>query len=287
MLIVGCGYLGTRLARDYLSRGERVSALVRSEGSAERLRALGITAYASDLDQRVPLPLDTEGEKIFYFAPPPDAGVADPRIRGFLASCETGGAPRRLVYASTTGVYGDRGGEWIDETAPLRPQADRARRRLDAENALRVWSARTFADILVLRVAGIYGPGRLPLERLRQGMVLVREDEAPFSNRIHIDDLVQVCAAAMERGRAGEIYHACDGNPSSMTDYFLRLAALTGAPRPQTVSLDEAAGRLSPAMMSYLRESRRLSNRKIREELGVWLRYPSLASGLPACMPDA
>jgi len=283
MLIVGCGYLGTRIARHYLQHGEPVNAIVRSAASAGRLHQLGIAASVSDLDQPVPLPVATQGEAVFYLAPPPETGVADPRIRNFLASCAAHGVPRRIVYISTTGVYGDCRGAWIDETAPVQPQTDRARRRLDAETALRGWSAQT--STLVLRVAGIYGPGRLPLERLRRGMVVVREEEAPFTNRIHVDDLVQVCVMALQRGRAGEIYHASDGNPSTMTDYFFRVADLIGVPRPRTVTLDEAAGQLSAAMLSYLRESRRLSNRKMREDLGIRLRYPSLATGLPACLP--
>ncbi len=165
----------------------------------------------------------------------------------------------------------------------MNPQADRARRRLDAEQALGAWSRGNGAQLVILRVAGIYGPGKLPLERLRQGLPVVRDAESPFTNRIHIRDLVQVCAAAMDRGVSGRVYHACDGHPGTMAEYFRRLAELAGLPSPPEISLDEAPQRLSPGMLSYMQESRRLSNRRITEELGVRLRYPSLESGLRAC----
>jgi nucleoside-diphosphate-sugar epimerase len=133
-------------------------------------------------------------------------------------------------------------------------------------------------------VAGIYGPGRLPLERIRRGLPLVCEEEAPYSNRIHADDLVDTCVAAMERGRSGAVYNVCDGNPTTMTDYFFRVADATGLARPPVLSLEDAEGALSAGMMSYMRESRRLSNRRLREELGVVLAYPDLAAGLPSCL---
>ena len=136
----------------------------------------------------------------------------------------------------------------------------------------------------MLRVAGIYGPGRLPLERIRQGVPMVREAESPYSNRIHVDDLATVCMAAMERGRPGAVYNACDGNPSTMTGYFLAIADAAGLSRPPLIPMAEAAGQVSEAMLSYLGESRRLSNRRLTEDLGVVLRYPTLAHGLPICL---
>jgi nucleoside-diphosphate-sugar epimerase len=137
---------------------------------------------------------------------------------------------------------------------------------------------------VILRVAGIYGPGRLPLERIRKGLPLVREEDAPYSNRIHADDLVAVCIAAMKHGPAGSVYNVCDGHPSTMTDYFFRVADEAGLTRPPVISLEDAQGTLSPGMMSYMRESRRLSNRRMLEELGVRLRFPSLEEGLRNCI---
>jgi nucleoside-diphosphate-sugar epimerase len=161
--------------------------------------------------------------------------------------------------------------------------ADRSLRRWDAEETLRAWSREAGAELVILRVAGIYGPGRLPLERIRQGLPLAREEDSPWSNRIHADDLVAACVAAMARGEPGRVYNVCDGHPSTMTDYFLRVADAAGLPRPPLVSISEAAGVLSPGMMSYLAESRRLSNRRLREELGVNLSHPDLAQGLKSC----
>jgi nucleoside-diphosphate-sugar epimerase len=155
---------------------------------------------------------------------------------------------------------------------------------MDGESRLREWRERSGGELVILRVAGIYGPGKLPLERLRQGLPLIRESEAPFSNRIHVADLVRVCVAAMERGGDGEIYNVSDGHPTTMTDYFNRLADTVGLPRPPLISLAEGEQQLSAGMMSYMRESRRLDNRKMLRELGVKLQYPTLAQGLPVCL---
>jgi nucleoside-diphosphate-sugar epimerase len=284
MLLVGCGYVGTRLARQYLDLGQSVTGVVRSAAGAARLVASGIPALAADLarDDLTRLPL--RGSRVFLLAPPPTTGSEDLHTRRLAIAFGNVGDPRRVVYISTTGVYGDCGGAWVDETWPARPAVDRARRRWDAEQTLTGWSRETGGELIVLRVAGIYGPGRLPLERIRQGVPVVRKAESPYSNRIHVDDLATVCMAAMERGQPGAIYNACDGNPSTMTDYFLAVADVAGIPRPPLIPMAEAAGQVSDAMLSYLAESRRLSNRRLAEELGVVLRYPTLAQGLPSCL---
>lgn len=283
MLIIGCGVIGRQLGASCTTHGEQVRGLVRTEHSAEMARGKGIDAAAVDLDSVEHLPYPTAGEQVFYLAPPPDEGTADTRMGRVIRAFAQGGQPRRILYISTTGVYGDCGGAWIDEEREVNPQSDRARRRLDSEHQLSDWSGRTGGEVVILRVAGIYGPGKLPLERLRQRLPVVREEEASFTNRIHSEDLVQACLAAMERGRSGRVYHVCDGHPSTMTDYFRRLADAAGLPHPPEISLAEAEEHLSPGMLSYMRESRRLSNRRLREELGVKLKYPSLESGLPAC----
>lgn len=283
MLIIGCGYIGQALARRYLARGDSVTGVVRTPASAEVLQHLGIRPLVLDLDGDWPQTIETQGERIFYLAPPPEEGDQDPRVRRLVKVFGVQGQPARLVYMSTTGVYGDCQGDWVDETRPIRPQVPRAKRRADAEQVLGEWSRGSGSDLVILRVAGFYGPGRLPLERIRQGLPVVREDESPYSNRIHAEDLVEVCLAAMARGGSGEVYNVSDGQPTSMTDYFYRVADLAGLPRPPAIGLAEAAGRLSPGMLSYMRESRRLSNRKLRENLGVRLRYPTLDQGLPSC----
>lgn len=284
ILIIGCGYLGVRLARSYLAAGQVVHGLVRSAESGQGLSELGIQPLVHDLDAAEPPPGVANDARLFYFAPPPPSGVRDSRLTRFLEGLQ--GRPRRVLYISTTGVYGDCAGAWVDEERPLAPQADRAKRRADAERVLRDWGQRRGVETVVLRAAGIYGPGRLPLERLRMGLPLVREEEAPFTNRIHLDDLVKLCRLAMEKAPDGGLYNAADGHPSSMTDYFNRLADLAGLPRPPVLTLEAAASELSAGMMSYMRESRRLSNRKAVEELGMRFRYPSLAEGLPACLAE-
>jgi nucleoside-diphosphate-sugar epimerase len=285
IVIVGCGYVGRRLARCYLARAEPVLGVTRSAETAAELESEGLHAGALDLaaDDLASLPL--EGSRLFHFAPPPARGVEDLHTRRLVSAFDHIGHPRRLVYISTTGVYGDCAGAWVDESWPPRPAADRARRRWDAEQTLRQWARTRGHELVILRVAGIYGPKRLPLERLRQGLPMVREAEAPYSNRIHAEDLVEVCIAAMERPEAHGIYNVCDGNPTTMTDYFLRVADAAGLPRPPLISMQEADGQLSPGMLSYMQESRRLSNRRMVEQLNVALRYPTLDEGLKGSLP--
>ncbi len=285
VLIVGCGYLGRRLAARLGAEGRSTLCTVRSEASRAALAEAGFDSLRADLDDDDLPELPSAGARLFYLAPPPAPGDRETRIRGLLARLEGVAAPRRIVYISTTGVYGDCAGGWVDERSAVDPAASRAQRRLDAERALHEWGERGGAFV-VLRVPGIYGPGRLPLERIRQGLPLVRPEEAPYTNRIHVDDLVSACIAAMERGRPGEVYNAADGHPSTMADYFCRIADLAGLPRPPLVGLAEAERVLSPGMLSYQRESRRISNRKLLHELGVELRYPTLESGLPACLAE-
>jgi nucleoside-diphosphate-sugar epimerase len=283
MLIVGCGDLGRVLAGRARAAGRPVHCLVGSDGSAAELRRQDYPAAACDLDREAPdLSRELVADGVFYLAPPPSSDTTDPRLARFLAALPAGSGPR-IVYIGTTGVYGDCGGDWVDETRPINPQVDRARRRADAERQLQYWRAGDGGELVVLRVAGIYGPGRLPLERLRRGVPMVGEDEAPWTNRIHIEDLASVCEAAMERGGDGEVYNVSDGSPGNMRDYFDRVADLFGLPHAPLVGLAEAEGTLSAGLLSYLGESRRLDNRKMLRELGVELRYPDLALGLQSC----
>jgi nucleoside-diphosphate-sugar epimerase len=284
VFIVGCGYTGFRVAQREQKRGAHVRALVRSPGNTERLRATGIEPVPGDLDDPaslLALPVD-EGI-IYYFVPPPAYGVDDPRLRALLDAIGRHGRPHRLVLLSTTGVYGDCGGMWVDEERPPNPQTDRARRRLAAEQELQAWAHACGVPFAILRVAGIYGPGRLPIERLQRGSPVLREAESPWSNRVHVDDLVTACLAAADQDDSGRIYNISDGHPTTMTNYFNSVADACGLPRPPQVSMAEAQTALSAEMLSYLSESRRLDNSRMRNELGVVLRYPTLAEGLPAC----
>lgn len=284
ILIVGCGYVGRRVARRWSDRGIRVRALARSDEAVTRLRALGIDPMAGDLDHPESLvDLDTARALVYYFAPPPAQGERDPRMRAFVDAVMGRAPPARVVLMSTTGVYGDCGGAWVREDAPVHPRTARARRRLDAETVLRRAGLAAAVPVVVLRVAGIYGPGRLPLARLRERLPLPPASQCPYTNRIHADDLAKVCVAAAERGQAGSVYNVSDGAPSTMVEYFCRVADYAGLPHPPTVPLAEARRALSGAMMEYLTESRRIDNGKMLRELAVRLDYPDLETGLSAC----
>ena len=286
VFIVGCGDIGERVAARYQQKtadAEKwsVSGLVRSAESVKRLKQAGITPVQTDLTQmdgRTSLAMASA--TVFYLAPPPSEGETDPLIRQFLACISTDALPEKLVLLSTTAVYGDCQGEWIDETHPVDPQTARGRRRLDAEQEARDWSEKTGVPIIILRVGGIYGPGRLPIARIEKGLPILKESESPFTNRIHQDDLAQICVAAAERGKAGEIYNVSDGQPSTMSRYFKDIARAHGLPMPQEVSLEEAQKVMSAGMLSYLSESRRLDNSKMVGELGVVLEFPNLEVGL-------
>lgn len=285
VFIVGCGDIGRRVAALEIAEGRSVAGLARSDEAAGSLERRGIRAVRGDLDRPESLAgLPAAPEVLHYFAPPPAAGTGDPRLAALLAALDPTALPRRLVYIGTSGVYGDCRGAWVDEDSPLNPRTDRARRRLDAERQLREFGERFGVPCAILRVPGIYGPGRLPVERIRRGLPVLDERESPYSNRIHADDLAAACRAAARLGRAGRAYNISDGHPTTMTDYFNRVADLYGLPRPPAVSLDEARRALSSELLSFLEESRRLDNRRMREELGVEPRYPDLARGLPACL---
>jgi nucleoside-diphosphate-sugar epimerase len=281
VFIVGCGDIGRRVAALYQQKNLSVTGLVRSEASVEDLEQAGISPLLADLaDVRRLEGEAIEGATLFYLAPPPAEGETDPLIRRFLAAIPAEALPQKLVLLSTTAVYGDCHGNWIDETRPANPQTDRGRRRLDAEQAARDWSAETGVPVVILRVGGIYGPGRLPLARIEKGLPILNESESPFTNRIHQDDLAQICVAAAESGKADEVYNVSDGQPSTMSRYFKEIARAQGLPLPPEVTLQEAQKVMSAGMLSYLKESRRLDNRKLVEDLGVVLRYPNLEAGL-------
>jgi len=287
IFIAGCGDIGIRVAALEQSSGRLAVALSRSEVATHRLSHHGIKPVSGDLDKPhslLGMPVDVG--VLYYFAPPPSVGEDDPRLANFLSALEQCGLPRRLVYISTSGVYGDCAGAWVDEDWPVNPRSDRARRRLAAENRLAEWSLRYGAESVILRVPGIYGPGRLPVERLRRGVPVVREDESPWSNRIHADDLAQACFLGAYQGKAGSVYNISDGNPTTMTDYFNRVADFFGLPRPPVISMEEARSSLGPSILSFLEESKRLDNRRMLNELGLILRYPVLDCGLPACVGD-
>ena len=283
VFIVGCGDIGKRVARLAMDKGATVTALVRSEESAAKLHDLGIGTVEGHLDDPESLAgLPTREAVVFYFAPPPGGGIIEPRVRAFCAAVGPGDEPAKVVYLSTSGIYGDCGDTVVTEDTPANPQTARARRRYDAESAFRAWGRERGVPIVVLRVTGIYGPGRLPLQQLTSGQPVLLESEASFTNRIHSEDLARVCMAAAERGEDGDIFNVSDGNPGTMTEYFNDCADALGFPRPRQVSMEEAKKVMTPLMLSYVTESRRMDNSKMLSRLGVNLQYPTLQEGLKA-----
>lgn len=272
-LLVGCGYTGARLARRLGSApGPPVWALTRSQASARALAAEGFRARAVDLDGPGGFEGPLRPAAVVYLAPPPGEGTEDPRLGRFLEGL--GAAhPGVLVYASTTGVYGDTGGRAVDEAVPTAPSDAASRRRLAAEGLAAAWCGARGTRCVILRVAGIYGPGRLPLERLRAGEPVLRPEDSGPGNRIFVDDLVAACAAALVRP-VGGVVNVADGCPESIGAFFERVARLAGLPPPRRVTLEEARRELSPGMLAYALASRRVMNRRLVEELSVRPRDP-------------
>lgn len=281
--IIGCGDIGLRVAKLiselYQNVPHRTSALIRQESSAERCKQAGLEILLHDLDDPSPLDVTSfENASVYYFAPPPKTGDIDTRLQYFLN--QTAGAPKRIVLISTTGVYGNSDGQWVDEETPANPQTDRAKRRLSAENQVYQWATTYEREYIILRVPGIYAKDRLPLERLKKGLPVVQESEAAFTNRIHADDLARICIAAMESDINGEIFNTTDGHPGTMVEYFNKVADFAGLERPPQISLAEAKLKLSKGMLSYAMESRRIRNDKLLKLLDIELSYPTLEDGL-------
>jgi nucleoside-diphosphate-sugar epimerase len=280
--IVGCGYTGLRLAQRCRTAGVAVRGFATRAESLRDIAAAGAEAELLNLDATPPA-LDFDGQVVFHCAPPPPVGTRDARLERLLAAIT--GKPRRLVYLSTTGVYGNRAGGTVDEATPPAPQTERAVRRLAAETALRAWADEQAVSWCILRVPGIYGPGRLPLERLRRGDPAIDPSEAMPGNRIHVDDLVTACMAAGNSSRArGRIYNVTDGTDDSLTAYLERVARLAHLPAPPFISAAEARRTFSASTWSFLGESRRVGNRRLLEELGVALAYHDLDAGIRASL---
>jgi nucleoside-diphosphate-sugar epimerase len=284
VLIIGCGDVGHRVAALLQLARRSPTCVVRSSASRDALLAAGFDARCIDLDAAEPGVGGLSGfTEIYYFAPPPPVGETDPRMTRFLWGLRSDAPPRRIVYISTSAVYGDCQGAWITEDQPLTPATARGRRRLDAECQLMAWCSEIGCEWTLLRVPGIYGPGKLPLARLQQSLPVLREADAPYTNRIHVDDLAAICVAAMASSYCNTVYNVSDGHPSNMTDYFFRVADAAGLPRPPEVSREEAQRVLSPGMLSFLNDSRRMDNSRLLRELGISLQYPDLDAGLASC----
>ncbi len=288
VIIIGCGDIGRRVAQLYTDK-QPVLGLIQGQTSAQACKKQGVKAFRFDLDSTLPLPpqlIDNiKDAGLYYFAPPPSTGTQDTRLKAFLDNITHANAiPARIVLISTTGVYGDSKGEWIDEATPLKPVAERAKRRLSAEQNVQAFATKHSVKTVILRVPGIYANDRLPLARLKKGLPIVKKEEAGFTNRIHADDLANICKSAMESKCVNdtiEVINVCDGSPSSMTDYFNHIADYANLPRPPQITMAEAEATLSAGMVSYLKESRRIKNNKMLMLLNVELVYPNLETALP------
>jgi nucleoside-diphosphate-sugar epimerase len=283
LLIIGCGDVARRMV-SLVSGRYRVYALSRSPQSNAALRALGIIPLRGDLDQPETLAIIAGlAHDVVHFAPPPNRGAHDTRTARLIAALAKGRSlPQQLVYISTSGVYGDCSGELVSETRPARPQTDRALRRADAERRLRNWGARNGVRVSILRVPGIYAADRLPLARLEKGTPALKTEEDSFVNHVHADDLARIVVAALHHAHPGRMYNAADDAPQKMGDYFDLVADRFGLPRPPRIARSEATGILPENLLSFMSESRRLVNRRIKQELRFKLRYPTVADGIAA-----
>jgi nucleoside-diphosphate-sugar epimerase len=277
LLILGCGDIGMRLLP--LLRGRfRIFAVTRQAERCAELRAAGATPIVADLDQPASLArVARVASLVVHLAPPQSEGLRDWRSRHLAAML-----PERatVVYLSTSGVYGDCGGSLVDETHAVNPHNARAKRRVDAEQVLRAWARRAGGRLSILRVPGIYAEERLPLERLRQRIPALVEGDDVYTNHIHGDDLARIVMQALRRGAPGRVYHAVDDSQLKMGDYFDAVAQafqLPAVPRLPRAELKQA---VSPMLWSFMSESRRMSNLRIKTELGVRLRYPRVQDAL-------
>ena len=281
LLIVGCGDIGLRVARLLRARW-RVLALSSSPARLPLLRSAGALPLLGDLDDTPSLGrLAALADAVLHLAPPPGDGNCDPRTRHLLQALARSPRVRRLVYASTTGVYGDAAGARFDETRAVNPTTDRARRRVDAEALVRHHGRAFGVRVSILRVPGIYAfdrDGGDPRDRVRRGAPLLVPQDDVYTNHIHADDLARACVAALLRGAPQRIYHVSDGHDMKMGEHFDAVADAFGLPRAPRLTHAEAARVLSPLQMSFLAESRRLDNRRLREELRLRLSYPSVAA---------
>lgn len=279
LLIVGCGDVGLRVLRELQGRWH-VLALTSSPDRRGRLRAAGAVPLIGNLDESATLGrLAGLADAVLHLAPPPGQGGNDPRTRSLLAALARSSRVRRIVYTSTTGVYGDCGGAWIDETRALRASTERAGRRVDAEARLRWYGRAKGAHVTILRVPGIYAfdrEGGDPRDRVRRGVPALVTEHDVYTNHVHADDLARACIAALVRGPTLRAIHVNDDSQLPAGDHLDRVAALAGLPPVPRLTREQAARELSPMQMSFLSESRRLVNRRLKRELRLRLRYPTI-----------
>lgn len=276
VILAGLGYTTGRLATRLDAAGTAWTAHSASGRPGSQ---------ALDLDTPVTASLEVEGHAAVYAIPPPADGETDQRMARWLALLQ--GRPERIVYLSTTAVYGDRPGERLDEHSALRPTQARARRRADAEHRLGEWCESRGVPLLILRLPAIYGPGRLPLERLRRGDPVLDPAESPPSYRVHVEDLVTALERALDIHSPAGTYLVRDDSRWSLGQWFLTVAALAGLPAPAKVDLETARRQLSPAMLGFMTETRELDDSRTRRILGLSPRYADPVEGIKASLEAA
>lgn len=288
VLIIGCGDIGQRVAR-LMGSGQRAHllALTSSPERCASLRAQGITPLIGNLDDRQSLQrLAGVATRILHLAPPASINATtrlDYRTRALLHALAHRHAPLAFVYGSTTGVYGDKQGQWTSETAPATPQTDRAWRRRDAERQIHEFGRIHRTRTTVLRIPGIYAtdrPGGHPRRRLEQGTPVLQEQHDVYTNHIHADDLALACVLALWRGRAQRNINVTDDTDLKMGTYFDLIASIYNLPPPPRISPEQAARELPPMLLSFMSESRRLKNQRLKKELRLRLTYPTVGQGL-------
>ena len=292
LLIVGCGDVGQRLAR-LAPAPLRVMGLTSTPDNCAVLRRQGIMPLLGNLDDAHSLRrLAGLATRMVHLAPPPTEGWSDPRTLALMRSLNRRTWPRSWVYGSTSGVYGDCQGAWVHESQPVTPFTPRAYRRVDAEKRLR-WQGkgtgvRQGVQASILRIPGIYAldrDGGTPRDRLRKGTPVLQASDDVYTNHIHADDLARACWLALWRGRPQRVYHVSDDSQLKMGDYFDVAADIFGLPRPKRVPRDTAKDQLPLMLLSFMSESRRLDNTRMKEELRLRLRYPTVHTGLQAGEP--
>ncbi|MDH3321209.1 MAG: SDR family NAD(P)-dependent oxidoreductase [Betaproteobacteria bacterium] len=267
LLIAGYGDIARR-ATPRLESRYTVQALSRRHGF--------------DLDRPATLAELPAADAVLHCVPPPRSGAQDTRTQHLLGALAKGRIlPARVVYVSTSGVYGDCGGERVDESRAVHPQTDRARRRVDAERQLAIWCGERGVALVILRAPGIYAADRLPLERLRLGTPALRAEDDVYTNHIHAEDLAAIIVRSLEVTAPGGTYNASDDSEIRMGDWLDLVAERAGLPRPPRIARGEARDRIAPELLSFMSESRRLANRRMKEGLGVRLRYPTVFEGVP------
>jgi nucleoside-diphosphate-sugar epimerase len=288
VLIVGCGDVGLRVARQLPAR-LKLLALTSSAERVSALRAQGIIPLQGNLDERASLRrLAGLATRVVHLAPPPNDNPdwrSDPRTLALLRALRLRSLPYSLVYGSTSGVYGDCAGDWVSETRRVNPDTPRSQRRVHAEGHVRLFGRATGTPVHILRIPGIYAPDRnggTPRGRLLKGTPVLRAEDDVYTNHIHADDLARACVAALWRGKPQRITHASDDTPLLMGDYFDLAADLYRLPRPPRLPRSTAQEQLPLMLLSFMGESRRLDNQRLKNELKLVLRYPTVEAGLRA-----